>query len=114
MAEIKINNAGPVKISIWKKTLTHLKQIEIQSLKLNYKISFSASFFNRFKDILIIGGCSYLIINDKLSLGVLISINYILGTTIYSNQSNSRNDKKLSRYKTIVSKTIRIQKRKMK
>lgn len=79
MAEIKINNAGPVKISIWKKTLTHLKQIEIQSLKLNYKISFSASFFNRFKDILIIGGCSYLIINDKLSLGVLISINYILG-----------------------------------
>lgn len=79
MPEIKINNAGPVKISTWKKILTNLKKVEIKSLELNYKVLFGASFFNRLKDILILGECSYFVINNQMTLGELLSINYILG-----------------------------------
>lgn len=79
MPEIKVNNAGSVKISIWKKVLTNLKKVEIKSLELNYKVLFGASFFNRLKDILILGECSYFVINNQMTLGELLSINYILG-----------------------------------
>lgn len=79
MPEIKVNNAGSVKISIRKKVLTNLKKVEIKSLELNYKVLFGASFFNRLKDILILGECSYFVINNQMTLGELLSINYILG-----------------------------------
>lgn len=78
MKEVKINSAQKNKLLSFIRLKDRLNDIAIKSLRLNYCIYFGSSFINRLKDILILGCASYLVIMDQLSIGILLSINYIL------------------------------------
>jgi len=79
MAEIKINNAQHSKLDKWEAIQEKLNKIVLKSLHLNYYQLFGVNFFNKIKDILVTGLCAFLVIHDQMSLGVMMSISYILG-----------------------------------
>lgn len=79
MTEIKINNAEYIRIKEWRKIQDNTNIVELKSLYLNYYISFGMQFLGRFKDIIIVGLCAFLVIKDQMSLGVMMSVNYIMG-----------------------------------
>ena len=79
MTEIKINNAQNVKISFWEKIQEKLYRLQIQDLKLNQYQLIGVSAFSHLKNILSTFFCASLVINDEMTLGVMLSIGYILG-----------------------------------
>lgn len=79
MSEIKINNAQNVRISIWEKMQDKLNGISLKALYLNYYQLVGSSFVNKLRDIIITFFCAYLVINNNISLGVMMTISYILG-----------------------------------
>jgi ATP-binding cassette, subfamily B, bacterial len=79
MPEIKINNAHKSKITQWEKLQTKLNKIGLQALFLNYYQLIGSNFFNRVKDIFITALCAYFVIHNKMTLGVMITIGFIIG-----------------------------------
>ncbi|HYC29782.1 MAG TPA: ATP-binding cassette domain-containing protein, partial [Chitinophagaceae bacterium] len=79
MPEIKINNAHGNKIDQWLGLQTKLNTIKIRALFLNYYQLIGSNFFNRVKDIVITGICAYAVIHGNMTLGVMMTIGYILG-----------------------------------
>lgn len=79
MTEVKINSAQHTKLSLFLQIKNKLNKIGIKSLRLNYYISLGSSFINRLKDLLIIGSSAYFVITDQMTMGALLSINYVLG-----------------------------------
>lgn len=82
MTEVKINSAQHTKLSSFQKIMLKFNGVSIKFLKLNYSISLGASFINRLKDILIIGCSAYFVITDQITIGALLSINYVLGALV--------------------------------
>jgi ATP-binding cassette subfamily B protein len=79
MPEIKINNAHGNKIDQWQRLQMKLNGIKIKALFLNYYQLIGSNFFSRVKDIVITGICAYAVIKGNLSLGVMMTIGFILG-----------------------------------
>lgn len=79
MAEVKVNNAQHAKLRRWQMNQTKLNDILLRALHLNYYQLFGVNTFNKIKDIAIIGLCAYLVINNRMTLGVMMGISYILG-----------------------------------
>lgn len=79
MPEIKINNAHGNKIGQWQGLQMKLNSIKIKALFLNYYQLIGSNFFNRIKDILITGICAYTVIQGNMTLGVMMTIGFILG-----------------------------------
>lgn len=79
MSEIKINNAQDTRISVWKKTQALINNISLKALYLNYYQLIGSSSINRIKDIAITTFCAFLIIDNQMTLGIMMSISYILG-----------------------------------
>lgn len=79
MTEIKINNAQDTRISVWRETQSRINSIGLKALYLNYYQLIGTSFANKMKDILITTLCAYLVIYDQMTLGIMMSISYILG-----------------------------------
>lgn len=79
MPEIKINNAHYLRVNKWKHTQERLNQVVLRALHLNYLQIFGVNVFNKIKDIAITGLCAYFVINGEMTLGVMMSISYILG-----------------------------------
>jgi ATP-binding cassette subfamily B protein len=79
MPEIKINNAHHNKISQWEQLQDRLNLINIKALFLNYYQLIGSNFFNRIKDIFITGVCAYFVIQGKMTIGVMLTIGYLLG-----------------------------------
>lgn len=79
MPEIKINNAHGNKIGQWQGLQTRLNAIKIKALFLNYYQLIGSNFFNRIKDIIITGVCAYTVIQGNMTLGVMMTIGFILG-----------------------------------
>lgn len=79
MTEIKINNAQNTRISVWRDTQSKINDIGLKALYLNYYQLIGTSFANKIKDILITTLCAYLVIHDQMTLGIMMSISYILG-----------------------------------
>ncbi len=79
MTEIKINNAQAVKVSIWKKIQYKLHDIKLQGLRIDQFQEIGIRGFNHIKSILITFICAYWVIYDSMSIGVMLSVGYILG-----------------------------------
>lgn len=79
MPEIKINNAHYLRVNKWQCTQERLNKVVLKALHLNYMQIFGVNIFNKIKDIAITGLCAYFVINGKMTLGVMMSISYILG-----------------------------------
>lgn len=79
MPEIKVNQAENTIISRITSLQDKLNKLELRSLYLNiYQLS-GANFILKLMELVVMALCAYLIINGQMSVGVLLSISFILG-----------------------------------
>ncbi|SFM84495.1 ATP-binding cassette, subfamily B [Algoriella xinjiangensis] len=79
MQEIKLNNAEKQKRWNWEFVQIKLFKISIKSLTLEQTQSVGSSFINQLKDILISFMAASLVIKGDITLGMMLSIQYIIG-----------------------------------
>lgn len=79
MPDIKINNAQKTEANKWEENQGHINTLMLKQMSLNYKQNVGRNTMNRLRDIMIICYCCIITINGDLTLGVLMSISYILG-----------------------------------
>lgn len=79
MQEIKLNNAEKQKRWNWEFIQIKLFKISINSLSLEQTQSVGSGFINQLKDILISFMAASLVIKGDITLGMMLSIQYIIG-----------------------------------
>lgn len=79
MQEIKLNNAEKQKRWNWEFVQIKLFKIGLKSLTLEQTQSVGSSFINQLKDILISFMAASLVIKGDITLGMMLSIQYIIG-----------------------------------
>ncbi|MDR2121779.1 MAG: peptidase domain-containing ABC transporter [Flavobacteriaceae bacterium] len=79
MPEIKINNAQKVVINKIIKIQENLNKLELRSLILNTYQNAGVNILSKLKEIIAIGICAIFIIEEKMTLGSLLGISYIIG-----------------------------------
>lgn len=79
MPEIKTNNAQSTIIQNISDIQQKLNKLELRSLFLNMYQLIGVNVLSKLKEITAIALCAYLIIEDQMSIGVLLGITYILG-----------------------------------
>ncbi|MDM1551676.1 peptidase domain-containing ABC transporter [Empedobacter falsenii] len=79
MQEIKLNNAEKQKRWNWEFVQIKLFKISLKSLSLEQTQSVGSSFINQLKDILISFMAASLVIKGDITLGMMLSIQYIIG-----------------------------------
>jgi ATP-binding cassette subfamily B protein len=82
MPEIKINNAQHKTITRITKLQEGLNKLELRNLFLNMYQLVGVNFLSKFKELISVAICAYFIINEQMSLGVLLSVSYIIGQLI--------------------------------
>jgi ATP-binding cassette subfamily B protein len=83
MPEIKINNAQHTMIAKLTDLQKKLNDLQLRSLFLNMYQTVGMSFLSKFKELIAIALCAFLIIEGRLTIGSLLSISYILGQLAY-------------------------------
>ncbi len=79
MQEIKLHNAEQQKRWSWEYVQARLFKIEIQRLTLDQTQNIGSNFINEVKNILITIFSAKLVIDGQLTLGMMLSISYIIG-----------------------------------
>lgn len=79
MPEIKISNDEKNRLDLWNKSQMEINKISLKALMLNYYQLWGANVFDKIRDVFIIIIASSLVINNLSSLGVLMTITYIIG-----------------------------------
>lgn len=79
MQEIKLNNAENKKRWEWENIQASLFKVELKFLKLQQSQFFGANFINEFKNILITILAAKLTLEGRLTLGMLLSVTFIVG-----------------------------------
>ena len=79
MQEIKLHNAERQKRWGWERIQVRLFKLRIKSLRLEQLQSNGALFINEFKNILVSFYTAKLVIDGQLTLGMMLSISYIIG-----------------------------------
>jgi len=79
MVEIKINNAQRTRINIWRESQNKINAISLKTLYLNYYQTIGALSVNKIRDIIITTICAFLVIKADMTLGIMMSVSYILG-----------------------------------
>lgn len=79
MQEIKLNNCEKARRWDWERIQAKLFKISIKSLALEQYQEMGSTFFTQLKNILISYVAATQVIDNKISLGVMLSISYIIG-----------------------------------
>ena len=79
MQEIKLNNCEKARRWEWERIQAKLFKINIKSLALEQYQEVGASFVTQLKNILISYVAATLVIDNQITLGVMLSISYIIG-----------------------------------
>ncbi len=79
MQEIKMNNAETNKRWQWEGLQIKVFRIKIKALKLEQVQTIGGNIINQLKDILISFVAASLVVEGKLSLGMMLSVQYIIG-----------------------------------
>ena len=79
IAEVKINSAEDTRLSNWIKSEGQLNKIKMKSTYLDFFMSDGNSFIAKLRDIGLLGFSSFLVIEDQMTLGVMMMISYVLG-----------------------------------
>lgn len=79
MQEIKLQNAERQKRWGWEYIQVRLFKLQIRSLRLEQVQSNGASFINEFKNIIISFYTAKLVVDGELTLGMMLSVSYIIG-----------------------------------
>lgn len=79
MVSIKISNAQYLKIDKWKSLQNKIYSLKVRSLILDNYQNYATSFFKQLFTLSITFLCSYWVISNKMSIGEMLSIGYIIG-----------------------------------
>ncbi len=79
MQEIKLNNCEKARRWEWERIQAKLFKINIKSLALEQSQEVGSSFVTQLKNILISYVAALLVIDNQITLGVMLSISYIIG-----------------------------------
>ncbi len=79
MQEIKLNNAERNKRWGWERVQVRLFKLQMKSLRLEQLQSNGAMFINELKNILVSFYVAKLVIDGQLTLGMMLSVSYIIG-----------------------------------
>lgn len=79
MREVKINSAQACKVSRIEEVQRKVNKYHLKDLYLNYYNQLGISSLNKLKDIIIVIVCANYVIHDQMTLGVLMTISYLLG-----------------------------------
>jgi ATP-binding cassette subfamily B protein len=79
MQEIRLNNAGDQKRNEWEKIQAGIFQLNFRALTYNQIQQIGAVLINEGKDIVITFMVASLVIENKLTLGAMLAIQYIIG-----------------------------------
>ena len=79
MQEIKLYNSQKARRWEWERVQSKLFRVNIKSLALEQYQDIGASFFTQLKNIVISYVAAMLVIDQQISLGVMLSISYIVG-----------------------------------
>ncbi|WP_341899731.1 peptidase domain-containing ABC transporter [Fluviicola taffensis] len=79
MQEIKLHNAERQKRWDWERIQVRLFKLRIKSLRLEQLQSNGATFINELKNILVSFYTAKLVIDGQLTLGMMLSVSYIIG-----------------------------------
>ncbi|MSS17380.1 peptidase domain-containing ABC transporter [Sodaliphilus pleomorphus] len=82
MPDIKVNNAQYKQTEVWKNNQQLINSLMIRQLGLNFKQSGGVQLINKLRDIAILCLCGILTIRGELTLGVMMSVSYILGQLV--------------------------------
>ena len=77
--DIKLNNAGEIKINEWAKTQTSLYNLNIKSLTINQYQQAGAIIINELKNLLITYLAAAYVISGEITLGMMFAIQYLIG-----------------------------------
>jgi len=79
MQEIKLNNGEEKKVEKWYKTQLKLMTLNVDLMKVDQKQLLGSSLLDQVQNIIISFISAYEVINDKMSLGMMVSIGVISG-----------------------------------
>ncbi|PUV21889.1 peptidase domain-containing ABC transporter [Sphingobacterium athyrii] len=79
MQEIKLYNSQKARRWEWERVQAKLFRVNIKSLALEQYQEIGATFFTQLKNIVISYTAAMLVINQEITLGVMLSISYIVG-----------------------------------
>ncbi|MCM1141654.1 MAG: peptidase domain-containing ABC transporter [Muribaculum sp.] len=77
--EIKTNNAHNTKVKGWHTLQDKINQLSIKSTFLKLYQSGGNSFLIRLRDIIIMGICASLVIQEQMTIGIMMTVSYIVG-----------------------------------
>lgn len=79
VTEMKLNQFEESKQSDWEKIQLKIYKINKRILRLNQIQSSGFEFINQIKNIFVTFLAAYFVVNDKMTLGALLSVSYIIG-----------------------------------
>lgn len=79
MTEIKINSAQHNRVARWQETQEKINALKFKSLVVDFYSTTGHSFIGRLRDIAITAGCAYFVIEGNMSIGIMMTIIFILG-----------------------------------
>jgi ATP-binding cassette subfamily B protein len=79
MQEIKLNNCERARRWEWERIQAKLFKVNVKSLSLEQYQEIGSSFFTQLKNIIVTYISATQVINNEISLGVMLSISYIIG-----------------------------------
>lgn len=79
VAELKLNQYDSYKLKEWEIKQQKLFKVYIRMLKIDQLQLSGFEFFNQIKNILVTFLAAYLVIEDKMTIGALLSVSYIIG-----------------------------------
>ena len=79
MSEIKLNNAEQSKIKQWKAVQSKLFDINFKGLRIEQIQEIGSFAITQMKNVLLTFLVAKQVINDQITLGIMLSISYIIG-----------------------------------
>jgi len=79
MPEIKVNHAQVARITIWEKLQNKINHLSLKTITTSLRLSIGTSFITHFAEILILIVSAYLVVQGQITIGVMMTITYIIG-----------------------------------
>ncbi|HFK5587307.1 TPA: peptidase domain-containing ABC transporter [Elizabethkingia anophelis] len=79
VSELKLNQFEKIKLDEWKAKQQRLYELQMRMLRVDQIQLSGFEFFNQIKNILVTFLAAYLVVNEKMTLGALLSVSYIIG-----------------------------------
>ncbi|MBP3299172.1 MAG: peptidase domain-containing ABC transporter [Muribaculaceae bacterium] len=79
VAEIKINNADEIKVSVWNKLQNRINDLAKKRYYIQLWMASGTTLLFRLREIAVIGICATSVVYGNMTIGVMMTVSYIIG-----------------------------------